>query len=141
MDMQLRRGTLAAAMLAAAGLAFSGAAALAGPLETTVPRNAAAGLFPVMTYGKSDCGSYPVAELRVTEKPRHGTVTFVKKPFTLGKEAGICSGTRFEVPWLIYQPAVNYVGPDSVSISWKWTLYSNGTIMKYATKDFAITVK
>ena len=64
-----------------------------------------------------------------------------QRQVTLGDDTGVCRGTAFNAPWLVYHPAPGYVGTDNVSISWKWTQYDNGTIMKYATRDFTINVK
>ena len=138
MTIPVRRSAGAAAFFVFMGWAGM---ASAGSVESTVKHDQPAQIFSVMTFGKNDCASYPVAELKITVHPTHGRAAFVRKRVKLGDEAGVCKGTAFDAPWLVYDPEPGYVGTDTVSISWKWTLYDNGTAMKYATRDFAITVK
>jgi hypothetical protein len=132
---------MAAVFFAAAGLMISWGTASAGPIESTVRRNTPAGIWALVTYGQEDCGSYPVMDFKITAPPRHGTVALVKGPFTLGEKAGYCKGTRLSVPWVVYRPARDYVGPDSLSISWNRTAYTNDTHLTYESEDFTISVK
>ncbi|MDQ0391771.1 hypothetical protein [Labrys monachus] len=129
------------AAFAAVGMAVLSGAASAGPVESDVKRNTPAGLWPILAYGEDDCASYPIRDLKITVQPRHGIAGFVKAPFTLDEATGLCKGTRIEVPWLVYKPAKDYVGSDTVSISWNKTSYTNDTHVTYMTKDFAITIK
>jgi len=137
MPIPARHAAAAIAILALAG--WSGAAS-ADWIESTVRHGQSAQLSPIMTYGKNDCASYPIKDLKITVPPAHGSATFVTKKVTLGEDTGVCSGTAFDAPWLVYDPTPGYVGTDSISISWKFTLYDNGIFMKYATRDFTINV-
>ena len=107
----------------------------------TVQRNKTVALVPIFAYDRESCEIFPVTDVKITTKPAHGGTGIISHKMPLGKSAGTCAGTVANMQWLLYQPAHNFTGTDTVSISWTLPENMDQNERHRVEYTFAITVK
>lgn len=87
----------------------------------------------------STCSAAPLPDIAIVSPPAHGAATVVLATITVPANRQ-CAGSQVKVRRVLYVPAKQYHGPDSVTFSTSWTA-SVQTLQQGSTTDtVSITV-
>jgi hypothetical protein len=125
----------------AVGVAAIPSFAFAGSKQITVPRGKASAVLALGVFGAGTCESYPVKDVRIASGPAHGATQIFTVATKLGKEAGVCAGTAYKAPVVVYRPAGSFTGVDHLTVNWMTPSHTDNVRMVPNTMEIEITVK
>jgi hypothetical protein len=110
----------------------------------TIRRDAAANKASIVgghSVYNPDCTAGAIPVLKLKKKPEHGTVTFQKHKYKLGKKAGRCAGTQVTGNFILYRPKSGFRGKDTFNVGFVMDHYDEGSRIRHVVNKFIITVK
>lgn len=116
-------------------------AALADTIRETVRANRATPVGSHAVYGPQ-CGSGTIPKMKITQQPKHGTVTFKQFSGKLGEKAGRCAGKTVKGTAVIYRPDKGFRGEDVFRVRFVMDMYTYGsTKIRNVSNKYVIQVK
>ncbi|MEI2384528.1 hypothetical protein [Breoghania sp. JC706] len=92
-------------------------------------------------YRVLTCQADILPQLTVRQKPKHGSVKFVKSMVRLSADTGKCAGQQIKGMKIIYTPARGYRGKDAFSVSYPYFVYESGMQRSTETMSFSLDVR
>lgn len=125
----------------AVGVAALPSFALAGSKQITVPRGKPSPVLALGIFGAGTCESYPLRDVRVASGPAHGAAQIFTVATKLGDKTGVCAGTAYKAPVVVYKPAGAFTGVDHLTVTWMEPSHTDNVRFIPNSMDVEITVK
>ncbi|MBN9669271.1 hypothetical protein [Roseibium aggregatum] len=122
-------------------LVLMSAIAHADTTRRTVSANRASTVGIHANYNRHTCSGGALPQFRVTQAPKHGSVSFKQGSFKLNEKAGKCAGQRVKGTVVIFKPKSGFRGEDVFKIGYKMEKYAGSGRISFLVERYIIKVK
>lgn len=95
----------------------------------------------MMVWHPSTCAAGALAEVRVTEEPKHGEIIVTKLPLTQDNPSKTCFNKDILARVIVYKPNKDYRGPDSFAIKYSRQLDDRDMRKGWSSDRFEVIVE
>lgn len=117
------------------------ALAQADTFRETVPANKTSVVGAHATYGPL-CEGGTIPQMKVTQAPKNGSVSFQQVTSKLSEKAGRCAGKTVKGTLVVYKPKRGFRGEDVFRVRFVMNMHTYGTAkIRNVSNKYVINVK